>query len=50
MPDRLAAYDFAKHLKALQWQTPYETTQALWESKPGLFRDSPDHLTLGSAA
>jgi hypothetical protein len=50
MPDRLAAYDFAKHLKALQWQTPYETIQAQWESKPELFRDWPDHLTLGPAA
>ena len=50
MPDYLAAYDSAKHLKALQWQTPYQTIQALWKSKPELFRDSPDHLTLGPGA
>ena len=43
----LAAYNFARHLKALRWKTPYETIQASWESKPGLFRDSPDHLTPG---
>lgn len=45
--DYLAAYNFAKHLKALRWKTPYETIRALWESKPELFRDSPDQLTLG---
>ena len=43
----LAAYNFAKHLKALRWRTPYEMIQALWESKPELFRDSPDHLIPG---
>jgi len=45
--DYLAAYNFAKHLKALRWKTPYETLRALWESKPELFHHSPDHLTLG---
>ncbi len=45
--DYLAAYNFAKHLKALRWKTPHETIQALWESKPELFYDSPDHLTPG---
>lgn len=45
--DYLAAYNFAKHLKALRWKTPYETIQALWESKPDLFRSSPDHLIPG---
>ncbi len=43
----LAAYNFAKHLKALRWKTPHETIQALWASKPELFYDSPDHLTPG---
>ncbi len=32
--DYLAAYNFAKHLKALRWKTPYETIQALWDSRP----------------
>ena len=45
--DYLAAYNFAKHLKALRWRTPYETLEALWPSRPELFRRSPDHLTLG---
>ena len=45
--DYLAAYNFARHLKALRWRTPYETLEALWASRPELFRRSPDHLTLG---
>ncbi len=47
LADYLAAYNFAKHLKALRWRTPYETLGALWASRPELFRRSPDHLTLG---
>ncbi len=43
----VTAYNFAKHLKALRWKTPHETIQALWESKPDLFRNSPDHLIPG---
>ena len=43
----LAAYNFAKHLKALRWKSPRGTIQGLWESKPKLFRDLPDHLTPG---
>jgi len=43
----LRAYNFAKHLKALRWKTPYETIQALCQSKPELFHNSPNHLTLG---
>jgi hypothetical protein len=43
----LAAYNFAKRLKALRWHTPYETLEAPWTSRPELFRRSPDHLTLG---
>ena len=27
--DYLAAYNFAKHLKALRWKRPYETIRAL---------------------
>lgn len=46
--DSLAAYNFAKHLKALRWRTPYETLEALWTSRPELFHRSPDHLTLAN--
>ena len=47
LADYLAAYNFAKPLKALRWKTPYETIRALWESKPELFHQPPDHLTPG---
>ena len=45
--DDLAAYNFAKHVNTLRWRTLYETLEALWASRPELFRRSPDHLTLG---
>jgi transposase InsO family protein len=47
LADYLAAYNFAKQLKALRWQTPYQTLEALWRRSPQLFRSPPDHLTLG---
>jgi transposase InsO family protein len=45
--DYLTAYNFAKQLKALRWKTPYETLQALYQSRAELFRTSPDHFTPG---
>jgi len=45
--DYLTAYNFAKQLKALRWRTPYEILEALWRTKPQLFHQPPDHLTLG---
>jgi transposase-like protein len=45
--DYLAAYNFAKQLKALKWRTPYETLKALYRSRAELFRTSPDHFTPG---
>lgn len=45
--DYLAAYNYAKHLKALRWRTPYETLEALWASRPELFRQLPGHLIPG---
>ena len=45
--DWLAAYNFAKPLKALKFKTPYEAIQNLWKSKPQLFILKPDHHMLG---
>jgi len=45
--DYLAAYNFAKQLKALRWRTPYETLQALYRTRAELFYESPDHFTPG---
>jgi putative transposase len=45
----LAAYNsFAMHFSMPKVEDALrETVQALWESKPGLFWDSPNHHTLG---
>jgi transposase InsO family protein len=45
--DWLAAYNFAKQLKALSYQTPFEAIEALWRQKPKIFNMQPNHHTLG---
>lgn len=45
--DWLAAYNFAKQLKALRFRTPYEAIEQLWRSKPEIFNAPPDHHMLG---
>lgn len=40
----LAAYNFAKHLKALGWRTPFQAVCAAWVSDPQPFRVDPHHL------
>lgn len=34
------AYNFAKHLKALRWQTPYQACEA-WTKDPSIFNIDP---------
>jgi transposase InsO family protein len=41
--DFLAAYNFARQLKALRWQTPHETIQAAWRAHPERFVRNPGH-------
>jgi hypothetical protein len=41
----VTAYNFAKHLKALQWRAPYQVICEAWTQEPHRFRVSPDHLT-----
>ena len=43
--DWLAAYNFARQLKALRWRTPMEAIHAVWQQKPELFHHSPGHYT-----
>jgi transposase-like protein len=43
----LAAYNFAKHLKALRWRTPYQALCDAWAADPAPFKLSPHHLTPG---
>src|SRR3954470_7854767 len=40
----VAAYNFAKHLKALQWRTPFEAIQDAWAKDPAPFKINPHHL------
>ena len=43
----VAAYNFAKHLKALRWRTPFEAITHAWTEDPSRFRINPRHLTPG---
>jgi hypothetical protein len=40
----LAAYNFAKHLKALRWRTPFEAIRDAWTRDPSVFKINPHHL------
>ena len=37
-------YNFAKHLKALRWQTPFEAIAHAWTNDPSIFKINPRHL------
>jgi hypothetical protein len=41
------AYNFAKHLKALKWQTPFQSICAAWKHNPASFMINPHHLIPG---
>ena len=41
------AYNFAKHLKALRWKTPFQTICDAWTKDPSAFRINPHHLIPG---
>ena len=43
----VAAYNFAKHLKALRWRTPFQTICEAWKTDPTSFRINPHHLIPG---
>ena len=43
----VAAYNFAKHLKALRWQTPFEAICKAWTKDPTDFKINPRHLIPG---
>jgi transposase-like protein len=40
-------YNFAKHLKALRWKTPFETIVQAWTKDPSVFNIDPRHLIPG---
>jgi len=45
--DFVTAYNFAKHLKALRWRTPYQAICSAWTSEPAIFKINPHHLIPG---
>ena len=40
----VSAYNFAKHLKALKWKTPFEAIAHAWTRHPEIFKMNPRHL------
>ena len=43
----VTAYNFAKHLKALRWRTPYQAICDAWTKDPSIFKINPHHLIPG---
>lgn len=43
----VTAYNFAKHLKALRWRTPFQTIRDAWTKNPTVFNVNPHHLIPG---
>ena len=43
----IRAYNFAKHLKALRWRTPFEAICHAWAADPTPFKINPRHLIPG---
>ncbi len=44
----LTAYNFAKHLKALRWRTPFQAICDAWTKDRSIFKINPHHLIPGS--
>lgn len=43
----VTAYNFAKHLKALRWRTPFQAVCDAWTNDPSIFKINPHHLIPG---
>ena len=43
----VTAYNFAKHLKALRWRTPFQAVCDAWKANPSAFKIDPHHLIPG---
>ena len=43
----VTAYNFAKHLKALRWRTPFQAVCGAWKADPSAFKINPHHLIPG---
>jgi transposase InsO family protein len=40
----VTAYNFAKHLKALRWRTPFQAICDAWTKEASMFKVDPHHL------
>jgi hypothetical protein len=47
LPSAVAAYSFAKHLKALKRKMPFRSTCDAWKSNPSALKIDPHHLIQG---
>lgn len=43
----VSAYNFANHLKALRWGTPFEAVYHAWTTTPDIFELNPRHVIPG---
>jgi hypothetical protein len=43
----VSAYNFANHLKALKWKTPFETIELAWTKQTDIVNLKPRNLILG---
>lgn len=43
----VAAHNFAKHLKALRWNTPFQSICLAWQANPSVFSINPRHIIPG---
>ncbi len=43
----VSAYDFARHLRALRWRTPFPNVRDAWQRDPSSFRTDLRHPTAG---
>jgi transposase InsO family protein len=43
----VTAYNFAKHLNALRWRTPFQAVCDAWKADPSPFKIDPHHLIPG---
>lgn len=43
----VTAYNFAKHLKALRWRTPYQAIRQAWTNHTSIFKIKPHHIMQG---
>jgi len=42
----VCAFNFARHLKAPRWKTPYQAVVEAWQKTPAIFNTEPRHLIL----